>query len=673
MLISRLPIILHAATFQLDASTRCRIKCPTQFCPDGLKCFTGTGCPALPYDSPAPIEPSPTHAPSLLQEANPSPSSAPTELNGKVISSNPTDSNAQLNSDLPSNIPTASNTQADVTNSPIPRETESTTIALGDNHLDDNFVERSGSPTIAASLRPTVSQSNVIITSTPTEHTQSLDINFISLPDVTLKIMPKPSPTNIETIQKILQNTKPILDSEIFVVETRGGSVIPSNVYTFDGFVSSLEYLTETGIDEDYFYLGDVDDIHTDEKTIHEGLVNLALFIAKVVTDAVVYESCDPNKLACGISALDSTFDGNTQFQCSNRSQHFGLECQQKGIGCACILGILDYHVGSKSQSRSTPYSEVHFCSTDAFESICSRYLRNGEELRWLTPMTYWVSFVQRYQSNDLEFAETYVSGLVDFVRNGMRDTSFVEFVSDISIHVVERAPKSKFVATYFKVIDLFLSELTLMIPEQLTRTPSDSPITSLVPQVIVSESVLPITAPTTSMPVTIDNQSLSKTCPKLCVIPIKSSECPLPHQRLKYCFSNFIGIDEVCMAAYGECETSKVSINDCGQTYNVFKRIDCSVLVDYPPSEREESSSSLAPSLLNSQSSQPVSSEFHDQTSENPSTLPSNTPTAKPTSFGGIVWWDSINTSSGRSNCPGVFYNTLAFISYISFMLRFN
>jgi len=651
----------------LDASTRCRIKCPTQKCPDGLMCFTGTGCPALPYDSPAPIESSPTHTPSLLQiNASPPPSFATAEINDKVNSNNPTNSNDQLNPDLPSKIPSASNTQPDVTNSFISRESESPTITPEDNYSEDDFDERSDSPTVAASLQPTESQSTVIIPSIPTEHTKPLDINLVSLPDVSLENMPKPSLINIQTTQRILQNIKPTLDSEIFVVETRGGSVIPSNVYTYDGFLSSLEYFARTGITEDYFYLGD-------EKTIHQGLVNLALFMAKVVTDAVVYESCNSNKLACGIWALDSTFDGKTQFQCSNNSQHSGLECQQ-GIGCACVLGILDHNVGSKSQSRSTPYSEVHFCSTDAFESICSRYLRNGEELRWLTPMMYWVSFVQRYQSNDSEFAETYKSGLDNFVRNGMRDTAFIEFVSDISVsHEVERAPREKFVATYFKIIDLFLSELTLLIPEQLTRTPSESPITDhLVPQVIIPESVPPTNAPTTLMPVIIDNQSLSKTCPKLCVIPIKTSECPLHHQRLKHCFSDFIGIDEVCMAAYGECDTSTVSINDCAQSYNVFKRIDCSALVNYPQSEREESLSSITP-VLNLPSSQPVPSVLYDETSETPSISPSNTPTTKPTSFGGIVWWDSINTSSGRGICPGIFYNTHVFILSLSIMIFFN
>jgi hypothetical protein len=198
----------------------------------------------------------------------------------------------------------------------------------------------------------------------------------------------------------------------------------------------------------DYFYLGELD-------AIEAGIVNLALFLSKVATDTIAYESCDPNKLACGMWALDSTFQNKFRFQCSTSSGNAGLECLDASTGCACILGTLDFHIGSKSSSGSSSYSHVNFCLMDPYQSICSRYLGKGEELRWIVPMSYWVSFVQRYSSSSSQpgVADTYISGLKTFVQGGMRDTTFVEFVAEISVFPsAEKAPKEKFLANYFNV-----------------------------------------------------------------------------------------------------------------------------------------------------------------------------------------------------------------------------
>jgi archaellum component FlaF (FlaF/FlaG flagellin family) len=142
--------------------------------------------------------------------------------------------------------------------------------------------------------------------------------------------------------------------------------------------------------------------------------------------------------------ALDTTFQERNRFQCQVSSRHAGLECTDEGVGCACILGFLDNTVGSKSSSSSS-YSNVSFCSLDPYESICSKYIDRGEEMRWIVALSYWVSFVQRY--------DTYMGGLQSFVEGGMRDTSFVESVADITIYdAAQKAPIEKFISTYFRV-----------------------------------------------------------------------------------------------------------------------------------------------------------------------------------------------------------------------------
>ena len=449
--------------------------------------------------------------------------------------------------------------------------------------------------------------------------------------------------------------------------------MIPSNVYTYEGFLPSLLYCSNHGMDGDHFYLGGADNIQL-------GLVNLALFLANAVANTVVYESCDPDKLACGIWAMDTMFEDDTRFICSGGSKT--VECLDANIWCACILGLLDHHVGSKSIPGSTPYSDVQFCSTDPYESVCSGYLEKGEESRWLTSMTYWVTFVQRYQSRQPELTQTYMSGLESFVNDGMQDSSFIEYVADIRIHEsIKKAPIENFLDAYYKIIDLLLSQLDGLPPEEQQPIPSEQPTDSPLapPTVTISLSEKPTNRPEepltnvplselkTSKPVGAVNKPSSVQCPLLCVVPIKTTECPPPSRKLKQCFKNFIGLDELCIAAYGECDTSEHSVNDCGSSYNVFRRIDCSILSDYPHLERENASdfSSIAPS-----SSRPVSLSPSHNFEYDVDDYPM--PTTKPTyGFGGIVWWENANSSSSDRICPMPIYTTILFIAVFSIVLQ--
>lgn len=653
----------------MDASTKCRIKCPNQICPNGMMCFTGTGCPAIPYESSAPTDPDRTLAPSLMVETTPSPSVVAATLTPRLNSTN---------------APTVSS------GSPSILMTTNLTYAPEDNLITSNSLN----PSILQTRQPTTTSS---LTFPPTKAKQYPQI--LSLPDVS-KPMSRSPENNIQTVQDILQNIRPTLESEVFVVETRAGNFIPSNIYTFDGLLPGVLYYAQRGVNGDYFYLGE-------EGTILHGLVNLALFLAKVVTDSIAYEGCDPNKLACGMWALDTTFQGNTRFQCAESSENAGLECLDGSIGCACIIGMLDYRIGSKSINEPTPYSDVKFCSIDPYESICSKYLDAGDELRWIAPMSYWVSFVQRYQSTQSGYVETYMLALDTFVQNGMQHTSFVEFVAGISIYEgAARAPKEKYVDSYFKIMDLLLSGYSILVPEEATLSPSRDPtnnplplqtgipttkpaeaLKTPLPSVTVdnqsSVNDNPVEAHKTPMPSVsiVDNQSLANNCPLLCVVPIKTIECPVPGHRLKQCFSSIIGIDELCTATYGECNTSKVSVNDCGRSYNIFRRIDCSILVDYPHSEQEVAleSNSSAPDTIGISSSRPVSSTMPSWSSEyqkndysgfdSPPSA-SSIPTTKPSSdLGGMVWWQTISSSGERTSRTK--YMLLILVGHVSITLQ--
>jgi hypothetical protein len=342
-----------------------------------------------------------------------------------------------------------------VSNSPSGESTSTLTFPLGANPTlapeTISILSNSTAPTFT-NPQPAVTES-ILSSVAPSAKPYASSYEVLDLPDVSFSSTPKPPSSNVELVLNTLRNASQSLENDFFVVETRGGSVLKSNLYTYHGFESSILYYSTSGVNVDYFYLGELD-------AIEAGIVNLALFLSKVATDTIAYESCDPNKLACGMWALDSTFQNKFRFQCSTSSGNAGLECLDASTGCACILGTLDFHIGSKSSSGSSSYSHVNFCLMDPYQSICSRYLGKGEELRWIVPMSYWVSFVQRYSSSSSQpgVADTYISGLKTFVQGGMRDTTFVEFVAEISVFPsAEKAPKEKFLANYFNVrIDLF-------------------------------------------------------------------------------------------------------------------------------------------------------------------------------------------------------------------------
>lgn len=288
------------------------------------------------------------------------------------------------------------------------------------NQFDNNFNPSTNSPSQVAN-----------------NTTTAADTYFLP-PPLTLSSLPRPSKENSALIQRMIQDIKTSLRSDFFVVKLRSGTTLPSSLYTYDGFLKSLTFFTNVGVGGMYYmYLGN----EQSALEVEYGICNLALFLAKMM-DTISHERCDSNFIACGIPPLGS--NGMSSFQeqdirvqCSPLSSESGMECPND-TGCNCILGMLDHFIGIQLSSASTnenannnvsEYSGVDFCETDVLQSVCSRQVEHGEELRWIASMAHWVYFVQPYDVDGWN----YITRLKDFVDGGMLDDDFVLHVGSLS------------------------------------------------------------------------------------------------------------------------------------------------------------------------------------------------------------------------------------------------
>ena len=336
-----------------------------------------------------------------------------------------------------------------------------------------------------------------------------------------------PPPTaSVIRILHILESIQSSLEDSILVAETRNGGRIPSGLYTYSGFVESLTFYTRFGVDEKFFFLGDEAEI---------GIANLALFLSKMM-DTIAYERCEPNQLSCGMPPLDETFaKQNIRVQCSPNSSDDGKECPIE-YGCACILGILQYHFGIQSDYEK--YSSADFCETNTFQSICSRRTDQGTELRWITAMAYWVLFVQQYKNGN---GWSYLNELHKFVSGGMLDVSFLDQVRDLSVLGTEAATASvRFKANFFKAM-VILSEghgMYQSMAQRKTSSPSKRNTSLQTSSPIKRNTSAPTPEPMTSSP---SNPPTGSITFKPTQIPTKLSvnptNSPFPKKNTLYDF----------------------------------------------------------------------------------------------------------------------------------------
>lgn len=568
-----------------DASSYCSVEshCPSglhQDCPTGQYCWAGTSCNILEFTPPFPL---PSQYPSRKQSDTPS--------------------TFRPSPPFKSTMPQAA---VSLTSSPVNRLSSQSPnpTATGVNFLDNG--SSSSSPT-----NPIV----VVVPAIHLQHTRSptlyptQSIKSVFLPPISKDPIPQSPNENIVRVQHIIESIEAALRSEIFVLVTNGGALIKSSLYTYEGFLSALLFYSNTGVNDNFFYLGGKKS--SDEQSnleVEFGIANVGLFIAKLVTDTIVYERCTPDLLACGFAALDTIFETQTlRFMCPPSSDIAGLDCDEHGVGCACTLGFLNQNIGLKSPD-SSKYSGLNFCSSD-HQSLCNRHISEGAELRWITAMTHWVLRVQRHEESGLIF----IDELHKFVKGGMVDMSFLHAVADISVmdsNPISREAlptKQQFVDNFFKVM-IRLSEghsqsqpgavpNTVM---QKTAPPSTtSPLAAVpfldtikptqTPQTIQLQSMEPSTSPSslkatapidspTKDPELASESDTQPLCPTFCIEVTPVEKCPSRDATVPftvmYC-SPATGMNEMCRGN-GYCGTSE-SLNNCGKGRSIYRRIECS------------------------------------------------------------------------------------------------
>jgi hypothetical protein len=438
--------------------------------------------------------------------------------------------------------------------------------------------------------------------------------------------IPKSPNQNILRVQHIIESIRVALRSEIFVLVTRGGALIKSSLYTYEGFLPALLFYSNAGVHDNFFYLGG--EQSSDEQTnleVEAGIANVALFIAKMMTDTIAYEKCTPDLLACGLPALDTLFETEQlRFMCPLSSDISGMECEEgSGVGCACTLGFLNQYIGTKS-SPPGKYSGIDFCHAGSNQNVCNRSVKEGAELRWITAMTYWVLRVQRHEENGWVFLDE----LHKFVKDGMVDTDFLLAVADLSVLDTnpsssrESMPtKQQFVGNFFKVMVKLSeghseSQVTSQNPttqqSMLPAPATAKPITSTTPPPTLRQtqlSIAPSTSPTplkSKVPVdssptmspmkdfgnTITFGTKAPTpllavepgtetkpvCPTFCTVIVPIEECPSRDITVAFTVpfcSPAIGINELCRGN-GYCGTSEV-LDNCGKGRSIYRSIDCS------------------------------------------------------------------------------------------------
>eukprot|EP00485_Elphidium_margaritaceum_P006056 CAMPEP_0202699996 /NCGR_PEP_ID=MMETSP1385-20130828/13207_1 /ASSEMBLY_ACC=CAM_ASM_000861 /TAXON_ID=933848 /ORGANISM="Elphidium margaritaceum" /LENGTH=885 /DNA_ID=CAMNT_0049357093 /DNA_START=101 /DNA_END=2758 /DNA_ORIENTATION=+ len=107
---------------------------------------------------------------------------------------------------------------------------------------------------------------------------------------------PSGSGNAIHDVEKVLSSAESELDSDIFIYEAAVGVWLQSDVYRFDGFISGLRTMYETGVSGNTFYLGSDFDTSTNAANGYKyGLVNIAAFLAQSMKETIRYNACDEN------------------------------------------------------------------------------------------------------------------------------------------------------------------------------------------------------------------------------------------------------------------------------------------------------------------------------------------------------------------------------------------
>ena len=149
-------------------------------------------------------------------------------------------------------------------------------------------------PTVTPTVSPTVEPTEAP-TNTPTVNpTVSPTVGPTHAPTVSPTVEPTGAPTDVYDFFSSFEteSMRMAIESTVLQSYTSGGIAFPSTRYTFLGLVKALREMALIGIPYKNertfkFYVGNED------RNLAYGLVNLAAFLANVMTESINYDTCD--------------------------------------------------------------------------------------------------------------------------------------------------------------------------------------------------------------------------------------------------------------------------------------------------------------------------------------------------------------------------------------------
>lgn len=142
-----------------------------------------------------------------------------------------------------------------------------------------------------------------------------------------------------------------------------------------------------------------------------------------------------------------------------------------KGV---CNIGKLNYFLGKRAHDERGEgrFRKIDFCKQPG--ATCEM---GTEDIRWIVAMFEWIDRVQNYQGG-----WNYMANLKRFVRDGLKDDSFIDTVSSIFVRDCHEHVCSTKVTKKERRRENFFRALKALQVDQLTPRPTPAPTFSQMP-----------------------------------------------------------------------------------------------------------------------------------------------------------------------------------------------
>jgi hypothetical protein len=168
-----------------------------------------------------------------------------------------------------------------------------------------------------------------------------------------------PSAPDVKKIVEILRTNRELIETKLLAPRQFIEDV---NLYSFDGFISSLQVLADGSVDDIYFYVGH--DISSDVVNMQRGLVNVATFLAYSMAVAVLNSVCDERN----IDVIDGKFAlSNACGQHGTLYQNLRCSPLETHMECAPDPGLQMTAVASLTTTGGKNDPPPFFCGPKAY------------------------------------------------------------------------------------------------------------------------------------------------------------------------------------------------------------------------------------------------------------------------------------------------------------------